>query len=68
MTIYHDVIGSIGDYMVVNEPYELFKIHMKISHFKQHFIIDVKRKKIDQKMIMIWIYENMAQFKPFKSS
>jgi len=27
----------------------------------------IKKIEIDPKMIMIWTYENMAHFKPFKS-
>jgi hypothetical protein len=42
---------------------------MKISHLKKFFNVHVKKIKIeiDPKMIMIWTYENIAHFKPFKS-
>jgi hypothetical protein len=41
---------------------------MKKNHCRQFFNIHVEKKfEIDQQMIMIWIYENMAHFKPFKS-
>jgi hypothetical protein len=42
---------------------------MKINHSKKLFNLHVKRIKIKihPKMIMIWTYENMAQFRPFKS-
>ncbi len=43
---------------------------MKINHCKKFFNVHVKKIKIEihPKMIMIWTYENMANFKPFKSS
>ncbi len=43
---------------------------MKISHSKTFFNVHVKKIKIEihPKMIMIWTYENMADFRPFKSS
>ncbi len=44
---------------------------MKINHSKQFFNVHVKKIKIkikiDPKMIMIWTYENMVHFRPFKS-
>jgi hypothetical protein len=42
---------------------------MKNRHSKKLFNVHVKKIKfeIHQKMIMIWIYENMVHFKPFKS-
>jgi len=42
---------------------------MKISHSKKQFNVHVEKIKIEihSKMIMIWTYENMAHFKPFKS-
>jgi len=45
------------------------KAHMKNSHCKQFFNVHVKKIKIEMhpKMIMIWIYENMVHFKPFKN-
>jgi hypothetical protein len=45
------------------------KTHMKNNHSKQFFNAHVKRIKIEihPKMIMIWTYENMAHFRPFKS-
>jgi len=48
--------------MVVNE--------LKIPcENKQFFNVHVKKKKteIHPKIIMIWTYENMVQFRPFKS-
>ncbi len=49
---------------MVNE----LKTHMKIIH-SDFFLMYMLKKKIEIhfKMIMIWIYENMAHFKPFKS-
>ncbi len=43
---------------------------MKNSHYKKFFNVHVKKIKIEihPKMIMIWTYENMAHFTPFKSS
>ncbi len=43
---------------------------MKNSHLKKFFNVHVKKIKIEihPKMIMIWTYENMAHFKPFKNS
>jgi hypothetical protein len=43
---------------------------MKINYSKKKFSINVKKIKIEfhPKMIMIWTYENMVHFKPFKSS
>jgi hypothetical protein len=43
---------------------------MKNSHYKQIFNLHIKKIKIEihAKMIMIWAYENMAHFKPFKRS
>jgi hypothetical protein len=45
------------------------KAHMKINHFKQFFNVHVKEIKIEihPKMIMVWTYESMAYFRPFKS-
>ncbi len=42
---------------------------MKINHSKKFFNVHVKKIKIEihPKMIMIWTYENMAHFRPFKS-
>ncbi len=42
---------------------------MKISHSNYYFTIHVTKIKIEihLKMIMIWTYENMANFRPFKS-
>ncbi len=42
---------------------------MKNSHSKQLFNVRVKKLKIEihPKMIMTWINENMAHFRPFKS-
>jgi hypothetical protein len=42
---------------------------MKNSHSKQFFNVHVKKIKIEihPKMIMIWAYEIMAHFRPFKS-
>jgi hypothetical protein len=42
---------------------------MKINHSKKFLNVHVKKIKIEipPKMIMIWTYENMAHFKPFKS-
>ncbi len=42
---------------------------MNNKNFKQFFNVHVKKIKIEihPKMIMIWIYENMAHFRPFKS-
>ncbi len=42
---------------------------MKISHSKKQFNVHVKKITIEihQKMSMIWTYENMTHFKPFKS-
>ncbi len=42
---------------------------MKNNHCKQSFNVHVKKIKIEihQKMIMIWTYENMAHFRPFKN-
>jgi len=65
MVVYFDIINLVRNYMVVNElknPYE--KIHLK-----QIFNVHVKKIKIEihPKMIMIWTYENMAHFRPFKS-
>ncbi len=46
------------------------KVHIINNHSKKLFNVHVKKIKIKihQKMIMIWTYENMAHFKPFKSS
>ncbi len=43
---------------------------MKNIHLNFFFNVHVKKIKIEihPKMIMIWTYENMAQFRPFKSS
>jgi hypothetical protein len=52
--------------MVVHE----LKSSMKISHsIFILFNVHVKKIKIEihQKMIMTWIYENMAHFRSFKS-
>jgi hypothetical protein len=42
---------------------------MKNSHSKQISNVHVKKLKIQihPKMIMIWTYENMVHFRPFKS-
>jgi hypothetical protein len=42
---------------------------MKNRHSKKLFNVHVKKIKseIHQKMIMMWIYENMVHFRPFKS-
>jgi hypothetical protein len=41
---------------------------MKNSHCEQFFNVHVQKKiEIHPKMIMIWTYENMAHFRPFKS-
>ncbi len=42
---------------------------MKISDFKQIFNVHAKNIKIEihPKMIIIWTYKNMTQFRPFKS-
>ncbi len=65
MTIYFDIINLVGNYMVVDElksPYEK-------NHLKQVFKVHAKKIKIQihKKMIMIWTYENMVHFRPFKS-
>ncbi len=43
---------------------------MKNNHYKKLFNVHLKKIKIEihQKMIMMQTYENMAHFKPFKSS
>ncbi len=43
---------------------------MKNSHSKKYPIVCVKKIKIEihLKMIMIWIYENMAHFRPLKNT
>jgi hypothetical protein len=65
MVIYFDIIILVGNYIVVNE----IKVHMKNNHFKVFFNVHVKEIIIEThpKMIMIWTYENMAHFSPFKS-
>jgi hypothetical protein len=42
---------------------------MKIRHLKKFSNINVQKIKVEiqPKMIMIWIYENMANCRPFKS-
>jgi hypothetical protein len=42
---------------------------MKNSHLKEFFNVHVKKIKIEihPKMIVIWTYENMAHFRPFKT-
>jgi hypothetical protein len=42
---------------------------MKISHSKTLLNVHVKKIKteIHPKMIMIWTYENIVHFRPFKS-
>jgi hypothetical protein len=42
---------------------------MKIKHLKKFFNVPIKKIKIEihPKMVMIWTYENMAHFRPFKS-
>jgi hypothetical protein len=42
---------------------------MKNNHSKNLFNVHVKKIKIEihPKMIIIWTYENMVDFKPFKS-
>jgi len=65
MIIYFDIINLVGNYMVVDElknPYEK-------NHLKQFFYAHAKKIKIeiDTKMIMIWTYENMVHFRPFKN-
>ncbi len=65
MAVYFDIINLMGNYMVVNElksPYEN-------KSFKKFFNVRVKKIKteIHPKMIMIWTYENMVHFRPFKS-
>ncbi len=42
---------------------------MKNNHCNLFFDVHVKKIKIEThpKMIIIWTYENMAHFKPFKS-
>ncbi len=42
---------------------------MKINHFRQFFNVYVKNIKIEihPKMIIMWTYKNMVQFKLFKS-
>ncbi len=41
---------------------------MKNNHSKQFFNVHVRKIKIKihSKMIMLWTYENMAHFRPFK--
>jgi hypothetical protein len=45
------------------------KPHMKNNLSKKFFNVHVKKIKIEihPKMIMIWTYENMVHFRPFKS-
>jgi hypothetical protein len=41
---------------------------MKISHSKKEKNLHVKEKiEIHPKMILIWTYENLAHFRPFKN-
>jgi hypothetical protein len=42
---------------------------MKINNFilKKNVHVEKIKIEIHPKMIMIWTYENMAHFKPFKS-
>jgi hypothetical protein len=42
---------------------------MKNSHSNYYFNVHVKKIKIEihPKIIMIWTYENMVHFRPFKS-
>jgi hypothetical protein len=42
---------------------------MKINNFNQFSNVHVKKIKIEiyQKIIMVWTYENMAHFNPFKT-
>jgi hypothetical protein len=65
MVIYFDIIDLVRNCMVVNElksPYENMAI------LKNSLLYMLKNKiEIHPKMIMIWTYENMAHFKPFKS-
>jgi hypothetical protein len=66
MVVYFDIINLVGNYMVVHE----LKSSMKISHsIFILFNVHVKKIKIEihQKMIMTWIYENMAHFRSFKN-
>ncbi len=66
MAIYFDIINLIWNYMVINE----LKNPCEEYSFKLIFNVHVKKIKIEihPKMIMIWTHENMAHFRPFKSS
>ncbi len=59
------MINLTGNFMVVNE----LKKPCKNSYSKQFFNVHVKKIKIKiyPKLVMIWTYENMAHFRPFKS-
>ncbi len=65
MIVYFDIIDLVRNYMVVNElknPYEN-------KPFKNiYFIYMLKKIEIHPKMIMVWTYENIVHFRPFKSS
>jgi hypothetical protein len=55
----------MGNYIVVNEV----KSQYENKPFKQFFNVHVFKKQIEihPKMIIMWTYENMAHFRPFKS-
>jgi hypothetical protein len=64
MAVYFNIINLVGNYMVVNElknpcenkPFFYFNVHVKKIKIKIH-----------PKMIMIWTYASMVDFRPFKS-
>jgi len=62
---YFDMINLTWNFMVVNE----LKSPCKNNYSKFFFNVHVKKikTKIYPKMVMIWTYENMALFRPFKS-
>jgi hypothetical protein len=60
----NDIIVQIGVYKVINEPIKIIWIKAQLNNFLTY----IWRKKIHQKMIMIWTFENEVHFKTFKSS
>jgi len=65
MIVYFDIINLVGNYIVIID----LKSSYENKPFKKKLMYMLKKLKIKihPKMIMIWTYENMAHFRPFKS-
>lgn len=64
MIVYCDIIGKMENYMVINK----FKKFIWKETILGNFLTYRFFFQNYQKLIMMWTYENMAHFKPFKSS